>query len=137
MEGQWVFGGIEEKSRKSFLVPVEKRDRNTLIPIIEQWIKPGTTIISDFWKPYDILGEIGYEHLKVNHSIQFVNDDGDHTNKIEGHWRVAKASLPRFGVKKEFYSSYLASFIWKYLNKDKNQFTEFIKVISHVYNPNL
>ena len=113
----------------------KKRQKN--IDIIEKWIKPGTTIISDFWKPYDILGNIGYEHLKVNHSIHFVNDDGDHTNKIEGHWRVAKASLPTFGVKKEYYSSYLASFMWKYQNKDKNMFTEFVKVISHVYIPNI
>ena len=35
VEGQWVFGGIEEESRKSFLVAVEKLDRATLlIPII-------------------------------------------------------------------------------------------------------
>ena len=136
MEGQWIFGGVEEESRKSFMVPVEKRDRSTLIPIIEKWIKPGTTIISDYWKAYDCLGSIGYEHLKVNHSIEFINQDGDHTNKIEGHWRVAKASLPRFGVKKEFYSSYLAQFMWKHQNKDKNLFIEFIKVIHHVYNPN-
>ena len=35
-EGQWVLGGIEEDSRRSFLVPVDKRDRATLLPIIKK-----------------------------------------------------------------------------------------------------
>ena len=30
--------GIEENSRANFMVPVEKRDRATLIPLILQWI---------------------------------------------------------------------------------------------------
>ena len=47
VEGQWVFGGIEEESRKSFMVPVEDRSEATLIPIIKQWIEPGTLIVSD------------------------------------------------------------------------------------------
>ena len=34
VEGQWVFGGIKEESRKCFLVAVEKRDEQTLLPII-------------------------------------------------------------------------------------------------------
>jgi len=85
VDGVWVFGGIEEESRKNFLVAVEKRDRETLIPIIQRWIKPGSIIISDFWKPYDVLNELGYTHCKVNHSVEYVNEDGDHTNKIEGH----------------------------------------------------
>ena len=34
VEGQWVFGGIEEESSKCFLVAVEKRDEQTLLPII-------------------------------------------------------------------------------------------------------
>lgn len=70
-EGTWVFGGIEENSRKCFMVPVEKRDRTTLIPIIEKWIEKGSVIISDYWKAYDILEDIDYTHLKVNHSIEF------------------------------------------------------------------
>ena len=36
VEGQWVFGGIEDDSRRSFLVPVARRDRATLLPLIEK-----------------------------------------------------------------------------------------------------
>eukprot|EP00112_Aurelia_sp_Birch-Aquarium-sp1_P000279 Seg1022.2 transcript_id=Seg1022.2/GoldUCD/mRNA.D3Y31 product="putative transposase-like protein" protein_id=Seg1022.2/GoldUCD/D3Y31 len=136
VEGQWVFGGIEEDSRRCFMVPVEKRDRETLLPIIEEWILPNTTIISDCWKPYDILSELDFAHLKVNHSKEFVNEDGDHTNKIEAHWRQAKASFPKFGVKKEQYSSYLAKFIWRYRNKGDDLFKTFINDITKVYDIN-
>ena len=34
--GQWVFGGIEENSRKSFMFTVNQRDEDTLLPIIKQ-----------------------------------------------------------------------------------------------------
>ena len=52
VEGQWVFGGIEEESRKCFLVAVEKRDEDTLLPIIQDWIEPGTIIVSGATSEY-------------------------------------------------------------------------------------
>ena len=67
------------------MIPVEKHDRDTSLPIIKEFIAPGTTIISDCWKAYDTLNQHDFEHLIVNHSIEVVNSDGDHTNKIEGH----------------------------------------------------
>lgn len=66
VEGQWVFGGIERGSGRVFMVPVEKRDAATLLAIIQQWILPGTTIISDCWKAYGCLGSQGYTHLTAS-----------------------------------------------------------------------
>ena len=43
-EGHWVFGGIERITGNSFLVEVQKRDAATLIPLIQQYIRPGSTI---------------------------------------------------------------------------------------------
>ena len=83
VEGQWVFGGIENDSRKCFLVAMEKRDEATLLPIIQQWIEPGTIIISDRWKAYCNLEKYGYIHLTINHSKEFVNVAGHSTNKME------------------------------------------------------
>ena len=86
--------------------------------------------ISDYWKAYDILEDIDYTHLKVNHSIEFKNSDGDHTNKIEGHWRHAKTSFPSFGTTKTQFESYLASFMWRYQNKGKDLFMQFISDVA-------
>ena len=136
VEGQWVFGGIEEDSRRSFLVAVEDRSEATLLPIIKEWIEPGTLIVSDCWKSYHNLEKNGYLHQTVNHSKEFVNADGYNTNKIEGHWRHMKVSLPVFGTRKDKYSSYLAEFMWRHVNKDKDLFVTFLNDVKSLYNPN-
>ena len=86
VEGQWVFGGIEEDSRKCFIATVENRTEETLLELIKEWITLGTIIVSDCWKAYSNLEKHGYIHKTVNHSREFVNEEGYDTNKIEGHW---------------------------------------------------
>ena len=44
---QWVFGGVECDSGRTFLVPVLDRTADTLMGVIRAWIEPGTTLISD------------------------------------------------------------------------------------------
>ena len=70
---QWVFGGIDTKTKAGFMVPVDRRDAATLLPIIQQFILPGTTIVSDLWGAYNTVGNLGYAHLTVNHSANFVD----------------------------------------------------------------
>lgn len=93
MEGQWVFGGIEEDSRKCFIVTVEDRSEKTLLKHIQEWIEPGSTIVSDRWKAYSNLAKYGYIHKTVNHSIEFVSPERYDTNKQEGHWRQMKKCI--------------------------------------------
>ena len=125
VEGQYVFGGIEQYSQKCLIVTVEDRTEATLVSHIHEWVEPGTTIVHDCWKDYVNLEKYGYEHKTMNHSVEFVNSEGYDTNKIEGHWRQMKVSLPTHGKKKEHYSSYLAEFIWRYMNREKDLFFVF------------
>ena len=133
MEGQWAFGGVEEDSRKSFLVAVVKRDEETLLPIITKWIAPGTIIVSDCWKAYTNLDKHGYKHRTVDHSIEFVNEDSDHTNKMEGHWRQAKCIIAKFGVRKHLFSTYLAEFMWRYMHRGEDLFMVFLSDMKKIY----
>ena len=55
VEGQWVFGGVERDTGKCFLEPVENRSAQTLMTLIEEWILPGSIIISDSWKSYSTI----------------------------------------------------------------------------------
>lgn len=78
--GQWIFGDIERETKKFFIVPVEKRDSKTLIPIIRRHIAPGSIIYSDSWRAYDALKYENYIHKTINHKQNFVNPrTGTHT----------------------------------------------------------
>lgn len=86
---QWVFGGIDRDTRECFAVTVEKRNAATLLPIIQQFILPGTIILSDQWAAYNMISSCpdGYEHKTVNHSLHFVDPDTHvHTQNIENMW---------------------------------------------------
>ena len=99
VEGQWVFGGICRQTRQSFMVPVEDRIKNTLLAIVKEKILPGTTIFSDYWRAYDCLSDEGFQHLTVNHSLNFVDPKTKtHTNTIERLWKTTKKKMCRFGV---------------------------------------
>ena len=39
---QWVFSSIDTATKEGFMVPVACRDANTLIPIIQEFVIPGT-----------------------------------------------------------------------------------------------
>ena len=55
VDEHWVFGEIERGSGKCFLVEVEKRDAATLLPLISQHVRLGSTVLSDEWSPYNQL----------------------------------------------------------------------------------
>ena len=66
------------------MIPVEHRNQDSFLSIIMEWILPGTTIISDFWRAYDCLDQEGYQHLKVNDSLSFKNPDTRaHTYRVK------------------------------------------------------
>ena len=74
----WSFGGIERSSKKSFVIPLvepysNKRDTQTLIPIILKYIHPRSIIYSDAWKAYSALKDHDYTHFIINHSDNFVD----------------------------------------------------------------
>ncbi len=55
-EKRWVFGGVErEDSENLFLVQLPmignqpQRDAATLLPLIRQWVRPGSHIYTDGW----------------------------------------------------------------------------------------
>ena len=114
--------------------PVEDRSEKTLVSLIQKWIKPQSVIISDCWKGYINLNRYGYIHETVNHSKEFVNEEGAHTNKIEGHWRQLKSSLPTHGRRKHHYTSYFAEFMRRYVHKGEDLFAVFLQDIKAVYN---
>ena len=50
VEGQWVFGGVDRATGSCFMACVERRNEDTLLPLIQKYIRPQSIIISDCWK---------------------------------------------------------------------------------------
>ena len=64
---QWVFGSMSRNTRESFMLAVNDRSAETLMPLITQYILPGTTIMSDQWRAYNGIAAaagMGYTHEK-------------------------------------------------------------------------
>ena len=76
-EGHWVFGGIETVTGRCFMVecPGNWRDAPTLLTILQQWVLPGTTIVSDMWRAYGGIAALSqnYAHFTVNPSVNIRN----------------------------------------------------------------
>ena len=71
------------------MIMVQRRDAATLLPIIQQHVRPGSIVWSDEWAAYRRVQQLPSvaQHSTVNHSIQFVDPTtGVHTQNIESYW---------------------------------------------------
>jgi len=87
IQGPWIFGmcckNVDGVLERRFF-KVEKRDKATLIPIIQNEIELGSIIYSDQWQAYSTLNYIGYHRETVNHSEFFVDPTtGEQTQTIK------------------------------------------------------
>jgi transposase-like protein len=131
VKGQRVFGGVERESSRTFFVPVADRTADTLMTVINAWIKPGTTIISDCWSAYRNLDAQGYTHRTINHTIAFVNEEGDHTNTIESKWGHVKAYLKSYMRPDDYihhFTHYM--FVARCKAEGVHQFTKFLHLVA-------
>ena len=103
--------------RYIFLRFVERRNRQTLDPLINQHLRPHSTVWSDQFKAYFHLQALENvdSHLTVNHSVHFLDPEtGVHTNGIEGLWGLLKLLFRRkIGIPREQIPGYIDEFWWK------------------------
>ncbi|XP_044746955.1 uncharacterized protein LOC123308396 [Coccinella septempunctata] len=130
VDGHWVFGGIERESRKCFLVEVPDRTEATLAAIIERHILPGSIIVSDGWRAYGNIQDIGgsmYEH----HAIIHHENTGVFLQNLENMWMRAKYRLQRqFGTSEALFCSYLHDFVWRNQFPKSQVFAEFVIMVA-------
>ena len=131
----WVFGMVERGTKKCVLHMVDDRKRETLLPIITRYVKPGTTIYSDQWAAYNTIPNEGYNHLTVNHNVQFKSSEGCCTNAIEGLWGLAKLRIKKMkGVLPDKLPSILDEFMYRhtYGHSNGDIFEKFCKDLSEI-----
>lgn len=104
----WVFGIVEEQSQRCVFWCVNNRVRQTLFNLICLHAAPGCIIKSDQWAAYATLNQEGFDHRTVNHSRNFVAEDGTNTQMIEGAWSQLKTRISaRRGTRQEDLPGYL------------------------------
>jgi hypothetical protein len=75
----WTFGLVQRKDSttngKCYMQVVPNREAQTLLAVIYEKVLNGSTIYSDCWSSYEKLSKLGYTHLTVNHTYNFLDPD--------------------------------------------------------------
>jgi hypothetical protein len=134
VDGQWVFGGVERGSGRTFLVPVPDRTADTLTALARKWVEPGTTIVSDCWGVYRHLESMGYTRHTVSRSLYFIDPDtGANTNSIESmcdRVKVFLGSYNRAGDHQYHLAHYMFTAACKALGVPP--FIQFLHVVANI-----
>lgn len=108
-----IFGMISDGKAYAQVVPNAQKE--TLLPIINERVRKGSTIITDGLSSYDELSK-NYIHKIVLHSKQIYCVNGFHTNSIEGFWSLIKRGILGIYhmVSKKHLPKYCKEFVFRY-----------------------
>ena len=103
MGRMWVLRSVKvgAPGRRGFLVRVGKQDEETLPRVLQQHDLHWSTMVSDWWRVSTTVALLGYQHLTVNHTINFVDPNTDAcTSHINIYWttNVKKRSKRHWGL---------------------------------------
>jgi hypothetical protein len=140
---RWVFGGIDTTTGMGFLRMVDERSAEVLLPILQEYIIPGTEIHSDGWRAYSGIAGIQvdppYTHRVVNHNENFVDPETRATtNHVERMWCEAKKHFKAMnGTVDNMIPGYLDEFMWRQLRgrNPANAIQNMFEGIAFWYNP--
>ena len=85
--------GMRQRRGPTKAMPVNRTNRETLYPVIQQHVEPGAIICTDDHGAYRNLNQLGFVHHAVAHSVGEYVKGRAHTNSIESVWAVLRRSL--------------------------------------------
>src|SRR3989344_473724 len=89
--------GIVKREGQVFAKAVPNVKASTVMPLIREHVRIGSTVMTDEFAIYNKSKKNGYKHKRVNHgSGQYVRSgrpEKIHTNTIEGFWSQLKRSV--------------------------------------------
>lgn len=108
--------GIAERKGEIRLKVTEDTKAKTLNEIITKNVEPGSTVMTDEYRPYDNVTRLGFNHFRVNHGSRNFADGINHTNTIEGAWSHLKLGIRAIyiGVSPKHLQKYCAEFEYRY-----------------------
>ena len=100
---------------------------STLVPIIEQFVEEGSTVVTDELSAYNSLDKSKYAHRVVRHGEKEFSIDGFSTNGIEGFWGHFKRMV--FGtyhfVSKAYLQRYIDEAVYRFNTREMDESARF------------
>ncbi len=105
----------EKESKTGIIIMIDKQDAATLIPIIQDYVRPGSIIHSDEWLAYQGLVQLGFDHWVVVHADNFVDHiTAVHINGVESYLSQAKLKIKAvYRYCHPLIPSYLNEYMWQ------------------------
>jgi transposase-like protein len=122
---QPVFG-VFERGGRVFTEIVPDTNKATLQRLIRDRIALEAVVVSDGWRAYDGLVDVGYDrHLRIKKARpKTFSENGVHINGIESFWSFTKRRLAKFnGVSKNF-DLHLKECEWRWSKSADTLFAE-------------
>lgn len=93
---------------------VKAETASEVLSLIEQWVATGSCIMTDSGNAYSRL-EAKYDHRTVNHSQEYMKEDGTNNNQAEAFFsRIRRAEYGVYnGMRSKYLYLYLAEFAWR------------------------
>jgi transposase-like protein len=110
---QPVFG-IYERQGRVYTEIVPNCSARALQPILRGKVDPKSVVLTDDWRGYDGLVDVGYDkHVRINKAKSFASGRV-HINGIEAFWSFTKRRLAKFNGVKKLFPLHLKECEWRY-----------------------
>lgn len=90
-KGAIVFGMHDRLGVQTCVIP--DRSASTIMALIDAWVSPGSTIVTDSHRSYHSLTKRGFRHIALNHSNGEWKKNGFSNVWIESYWNSLKYFL--------------------------------------------
>ena len=112
--GKVAVFGLLKRGGKVYTAIIPNAKTETLLPIIEEHVRPDSIVYTDTFRSYNALDVSSFQHVRINHSELFADND-NHINGIENFWNQAKRHMRRFnGIKPDHFYWFLKECEWRF-----------------------
>ena len=127
--------GEEENITYVHAFVVGKTDKDTLQPVIQQFVEEGSRVITDELNAYSGLAELGYTHAVVKHGAEEYANGDIFTNSIEGFWSHFRRMIVGcyHDVSDEHLQSYIDEAVYRWNTRKASESERF----SHMFNKSI
>lgn len=125
--GKVAVFGLLKRGGKVYTAIIPNAKTETILPIIQEKVRPDSIVDTDTFKAYNALDVSGFHHMRINHSELFA-DRQNHINGIENFWNQAKRHMRKFnGIKEDNFYWFLKECEWRFNGGNHQQLLRQLK----------